>query len=150
LNDITNQRVDAVTDALNPQSELDPVYIGWLPKMKNLPSTVYPFKPGSWRFVQKPGIPAGAFEESGNIKSDIREAVAADQVVKGVSSDQRSTATEIRAQLNQAGCVGQQMTDLDAGLAVGCELRPVSGDRRIHVQLVGVRPPVGHCVMGWS
>jgi hypothetical protein len=103
LNDITNQRVDAVTDALNPQSELDPQYTSWLSKMKNAPSTVYPFKPGSWKFVQKPGIPAGAFQEPTIIKNDIREAVAADQVVKGVSSDQQTTATEIRAQLNQAG-----------------------------------------------
>jgi hypothetical protein len=32
-----------------------------------------------------------------------------------------------------ARCVRQQMTNLDIRLAVGCELRPISGDRRIHV-----------------
>jgi hypothetical protein len=30
------------------------------------------------------------------------------------------------------------MTNLDAGLAVGCELRPVSGDRRVHIQLATI------------
>lgn len=103
LNDVTNQRTDAVTDALNPQFTLDPVYAAWLPKMKNLPSTGYPFKPGAMQFLVKPRIDGAAFNETAQIKNDIRETTASDQVVKGVASDDKTTATEIRAQVNQAG-----------------------------------------------
>jgi hypothetical protein len=103
LNDVTNQRTDAVTDALNPQFTLDPVYAAWLPKMKNLPSTGYPFKPGSMQYLVKPRIDGAAFNETAQIKNDIRETTASDQVVKGVASDDKTTATEIRAQVNQAG-----------------------------------------------
>ncbi len=103
LNDVTNQRTDAVTDALNPQSTLDPIYASWIPKMKNLPSTVYPFMPGSMQYLIKPRIDGAAFSETNLIKNDIREATASDQVVKGMSADSKSTATEIRAQVNQAG-----------------------------------------------
>lgn len=103
LNDITNQRVDAVTDALNPQATIDPVYSAWIPKMKNLPSSIYPFKAGSMEYLVKPQVPAGAFTETANIKNDVREATASDQVVKGVSSNGDPTATEINAQLQQSG-----------------------------------------------
>jgi hypothetical protein len=103
LNDVTNQRTDAVTDALNPQSTLDPVYASWIPKMKNLPSTVYPFKPGSYAYLIKPRIDGAAFSETSLIKNDIREATASDQVVKGVTADTKTTATEVKAQINQAG-----------------------------------------------
>lgn len=103
LNDVTNQRTDAVTDALNPQATLDPVYASWIPKMKNLPSTVYPFKPGTMQYLMKPRIDGAAFSETSLIKNDIREATASDQVVKGMSADSNATATEVRAQVNQAG-----------------------------------------------
>lgn len=103
LNDVTNQRTDAVTDALNPQATLDPVYAAWIPKMKNLPNTVYPFKPGTMAYLQKPRIDGAAFNETQLIKNDIREATASDQVVKGMGSTSNSTATEIKAQINQAG-----------------------------------------------
>lgn len=103
LNDMTNQSVDAVTDALNPQKELDPAYSDWLPKITNAFGAVYPFKPGSLQPIRKDSIPTNAFAERLNIKNEIREATGADQVVKGVTSEQESTATEIKAQLNQAG-----------------------------------------------
>jgi hypothetical protein len=103
LNDMTNQSVDAVTDALNPQKELDPKYASWLPKITNAFGATYPFTPGSLQPIRKDAIPANAFSERLNIKNEIREATGADQIVKGVVNDQQSTATEIRAQLNQAG-----------------------------------------------
>ena len=103
LNDITNQSVDAVTDVLNPQYELDPAYQDWITQITSAPGTVYPFKPGSLTAIQKPAVQNSAFNERLNIKNEIREATAADQVVKGVSSDQQQTATEVKAQLNQAG-----------------------------------------------
>jgi hypothetical protein len=103
LNDMTNQSVDAVTDALNPQKELDPMYSDWLPKITNAFGAVYPFKPGSLAPIRKDAVPVNAFNERLNIKNEIREATGADQVVKGVTTDQDVTATEINAQLNQAG-----------------------------------------------
>ncbi|HJQ07987.1 MAG TPA: hypothetical protein VJ836_00735 [Candidatus Saccharimonadales bacterium] len=103
LNDMTNQSVDAVTDALNPQKELDPMYASWLPKITNAFGAVYPFKPGSLQPIRKDTIPANAFAERLNIKNEIREATGADQIVKGVTAEQDQTATEVKAQLNQAG-----------------------------------------------
>src|SRR5688572_6294102 len=74
LNDMTNQSVDAVTDALNPQKELDPMYADWLPKITNAFGATYPFKPGSLQPIRKDAIPANAFSERLNIKNEIREA----------------------------------------------------------------------------
>jgi len=103
LNDMTNQSVDAVTDILNPQYELDPVYSDYLEDLTNAPGTVHPFKPGSLAPVTKPIVPSAAFNERLNIKNEINEATGVDQIVKGTVSDQTNTATEIKAQLNQAG-----------------------------------------------
>ncbi len=102
LNDMTNQSVDAVTDALNPQKELDPKYAGWLPKITNAFGAVYPFTPGSLQPIRKDSIPANAFGERLNIKNEIRETTGADQLVKGVSDEQDPTATQVKAQLNQS------------------------------------------------
>lgn len=103
LNDMTNQSVDAVTDALNPQKELDPKYASWLPKITNAFGAVYPFVPGSLAPIRKDTIPTNAFSERLNIKNEIRETTGADQITKGVTNDQQNTATEIKAQLNQSG-----------------------------------------------
>ncbi len=104
LNDVTNQRTDAVTDMLLPEREIDPAYASWIPKIKSgVPGAIYPFKTGTMTVIQKPQQNIGAFQETTNIKNEIRETTGADQVVKGVSQDQQTTATEIRAQMNQAG-----------------------------------------------
>jgi hypothetical protein len=104
LNDVTNQRTDAVTDMLQPERELDPMYASWLPKMKNAgPGTIYPFKPGSMTIIAKPQTNIGAFQETTNIKNEMREATGSDQTVSGVTQDQQTTATEVRAKMNQAG-----------------------------------------------
>jgi hypothetical protein len=104
LNDVTNQRVDAVTDILSPQYELDPAYSDQLAIVANSgPGTVFPFAKGSLSRIDKGVVPNSAFNEGMNIKNEIREATGADQVVKGVESDNQTTATEIKAQLNQAG-----------------------------------------------
>jgi hypothetical protein len=102
LNDITNQRVDAVTDVLSPQYELDPAYADWLEKVGTF-GAIYPFKPGSLAAVTKPSIPQAAFNETSELKNEIRETTAADQVIMGVNTSFSTTATEIKAQLAQAG-----------------------------------------------
>lgn len=105
LNDITNQNLDAVTLQLSPQIELDPAFASWINKIDNTPGRVYPFKPGTIGWRQPPQIAANAFNERTNIKQEIREATAIDQIAKGVSDtgSQEQTATAVRAQLNNAG-----------------------------------------------
>lgn len=103
LNDITNQNIDAVSWALDPVMELDPQYTDYMDKIQNVTGAVYPFKPGSLQAVQKPVIPSNAFNERVNIKNEIRETTAVDQVLKGVGSSGETTATEVKAQIASAG-----------------------------------------------
>lgn len=103
LNDLTNQNVDAVSWALDPVMELDPQYASYIEKIKNVTGAVYPFKPGSYSAVQKPQIPTNAFNERSNIKNEIRETTAVDEIIKGISTPSRTTATEVKAQVASAG-----------------------------------------------
>lgn len=103
LNDLTNQNVDAASWALDPLMELDPQYQAYLDKVKNVTGAVYPFKPGSLQAVQKPVIPSAVFNERTNIKNEMREATAVDQILRGVGAQGETTATEIKAQIASAG-----------------------------------------------
>lgn len=103
INDADNQAQDAVTDVLNPQRELDPAYADFMEMITNDPGTVFPFRPGSLQNIKKDRVDSSLFNERQNMKNEIREATAADQVVQGAKSDGSTTATEINAQLNQAG-----------------------------------------------
>jgi hypothetical protein len=103
LNDVTDQSVDAVTDLLSPQWELDPLFADQIKKVSNKPGTVYPFAPGTLRMIAKQPVDASAFNERTNMKNEMREATGIDQIVQGVQNDSSATATEINAQLNQAG-----------------------------------------------
>jgi len=103
LNDLTNQNVDAVSWSLDPVMELDPQYASYIDKIQNVTGAVYPFKPGSLSAVNKPQVPANAFNERSNIKNEIRETTAIDEVLQGVQSKSRTTATEVKAQVASAG-----------------------------------------------
>jgi|GEM_PF-1988336 len=103
LNDLTNQNIDAVSWAIDPEMELDPQYSSYLDKMRSATGNVYPFKPGSYQAVQKPIIPSNVFNERTNIKNEIREATAIDEILKGVAMSGETTATEVKAQQNSAG-----------------------------------------------
>lgn len=103
LNDLTNQNVDAVSWSLDPVMELDPQYANYMDKIKNVTGAVYPFKPGSYSAVNKPQVPANAFNERTNIKNEIRETTAVDEIIKGVQTPSRTTATEVKAQVASAG-----------------------------------------------
>lgn len=103
LNDLTNQNVDAVSWSLDPVMELDPMYSSYIDKIKNVTGAVYPFKPGSYSAVNKPMIPSNAFNERTNIKNEIRETTAVDEIMKGVQTQSRTTATEIKAQVALSG-----------------------------------------------
>lgn len=103
LNDITNQNQDAITFTLNPMYTLDPQYADWIDKVESLPGAVYPFEANALQPIQMGNVPADAFNERMNLKNEIREVTASDQVVKGVSQDTSATATEIGVQVAQAG-----------------------------------------------
>lgn len=72
-------------------------------KIKNVTGAVYPFKPGSLQAVQKPIIPSAVFNERTNIKNEIREATAVDQILRGVGAQGETTATEVKAQIASSG-----------------------------------------------
>lgn len=103
LNDLTNQNIDAVSWSIDPEMELDPQYSSYLDKMRSATGNVYPFKPGSYRAVQKPLLPTNVFNERTNIKNEIREATAIDEILKGVAQGGETTATEVKAQQMSAG-----------------------------------------------
>jgi len=102
LNDMDNQEGDYIIKQLAPQRWLDPVNEDWLDLINNDPDTVYPFKDGTMGYYTPPILPANSFNERMNIKNEMREATAIDQVAKGAANVKDTTATEVRAQLNQA------------------------------------------------
>lgn len=102
LNDMDNQEGDYIIKQLAPQRWLDPVNQDWLDLIDNDPDTVYPFKEGTMGFYNPPILPANSFNERMNIKNEIRETTAIDQVAKGAANVKNTTATEVNAQLNQA------------------------------------------------
>lgn len=104
LNDLTNQNIDAVSWSIDPEMELDPQYASYLGKMKSATGNVYPFKPGSYQAVQKPLLPTNVFNERTNIKNEIRETTAVDEITKGIAATGAdTTATEVKAQVAQSG-----------------------------------------------
>lgn len=102
LNDLANQRRDAVTYQLNPMFTLDPRYSDHLETVESLPGAIYPFEAGALQKIEMGGLSADSYNEEALLKQDIRETTAADQTFKGVDTDGSKTATEISAQLAQA------------------------------------------------
>jgi hypothetical protein len=115
LNDLTNQNTDAITFALNPMWNLHPDYADQIEQVENLPGAVYPFEPGKLAPVVMPVIPNNAFNERINIKNEIRETTATDQIVKGGGQNKGDqTATEVQAQVaGAAQRFGIKVTQLE-------------------------------------
>lgn len=105
LNDITNQNIDSITYTLNQMYTLDPKYAHLISEIENLPGAVYPVEANSLQPIPQRQIPPDAFLERQNIKNEIRETTASNEVVKGVASQGpgQTTATEINAQIAGAG-----------------------------------------------
>lgn len=103
LNDLTNQNIDSVTFTLNQMYTLDPKYAHLLSEIENLPGAVYPVEAGALQPIQQRPVPPEAFNERMNIKNEIRETTASNEVVKGVGVQGDVTATEINAQIAGAG-----------------------------------------------
>lgn len=105
LNDLTNQRIDAVTFVLNPMYTLDPTYADKLEEVESLPGAVYPFAKDMLNRIDMGTVSPDSFNETMNIKNDIRETTAVNEVVKGGNDTGtgNTTATEINAQIAGAG-----------------------------------------------
>lgn len=104
LNDLTNQNKDAITYTLNQMYTLDPRYAHLLDEIENLPGAVYPVEKDALAPIQQRPIPPDAFNERQNIKNEMRETTASNEVVKGVGAEGgKTTATEINAQVAGAG-----------------------------------------------
>lgn len=117
LNDITNQNVDAVTYTLNQMYTIDPAYAHLINEIENLPGAVYPVPPDKLMPIQQRPIPQDAFRERQNLKAEIRETTASNEVVKGVGNEgAKTTATEINAQIAGAGQrINLKVTQLENG-----------------------------------
>lgn len=104
LNDITNQNVDSITYTLNQMYTLDPRYAHLLNEIENLPGAVYPVEKDALSPIAQRPIPPDAFNERQNIKNEMRETTASNEVIKGVGQQNaNTTATEINAQIAGAG-----------------------------------------------
>lgn len=119
LNDVTNQNVDAVTFTLNQMYALKPEYAHLINEIENLPGAVYPVPPDALQPIQMGTVPANAFNERMNLKNEIRETTASNEVVKGVGTGQGGgdpTATEINAQIAGAGQrINLKVTQIENG-----------------------------------
>lgn len=104
LNDLTNQNIDSVTYTLNQMYTLDPKYADWLEHIENLPGAVYPFEEGALNPVTRGIVPPQAFEERSNLKAEIRETTAANEIFSFNMGGQKLTSTainNIQAQVGQ-------------------------------------------------
>lgn len=104
LNDITNQNIDSITFTLNQMYTLDPAYGDLINEIENIPGAVYPVPKDALTPVMQRPIPPDAFNERTNIKNEIRETTATNEVIKGADAQGgKATATEINAQIAGAG-----------------------------------------------
>lgn len=103
LNDNKNQKNDALSYILNQMYTLDPKYAHLLNEIENIPGATYLAEAGALTPIPQRSVPPEAFTEELNIKNEIREATASNEVIKGVGQDQSTTATEVNAQVAGAG-----------------------------------------------
>lgn len=102
LNDMTELNIEAVLYTLYPEKTLDPKYATWANDLNPRPGKVYPLPARAMIWNTPPAIPTNAFNERLNIKAEMREAVSVSEVNKGVAMTDKTTATEIKAQMGQA------------------------------------------------
>lgn len=105
LNDFSNQMKDAVSFNLNQMKSLHPKYAHLLEEIQNIPGMIIPIEPDMLVPIPNGQIPPEAFNERQNIKAEIRETTASNEVVKGAAQDgkDKETATAINAQIAGAG-----------------------------------------------
>lgn len=101
LNDLTNQYIDAITFQLNPMFKIPTEHADKKDEVESLPGATYAF---DIEPIDMGTTSPAAFNERMNIKNEIREATASNEVVRGGSTQGADpTATEIQAQVAGAG-----------------------------------------------
>lgn len=103
LNDLTNQRNDSIAYVLNQMYTLNPKYAHLLEEIENIPGAVYVAEADALQPIAQRNVPAEAFTETQNIKNEIRETTASNEIIKGVGQEDKTTATEVNAQIAGAG-----------------------------------------------
>jgi hypothetical protein len=103
LNDVSSQKHDNLTYAMNNMWQIDPQYKHLAEQIESLPGAVFPIPQGALQPIEKQLLGQDADIEMNRIQQEMRRATAADEVIQGVSQQQgRVTATEVQAQVNQA------------------------------------------------
>lgn len=103
LNDTQNQKTDNLNYALNRMWTLDPSQAHKIDEIQSVPGAVFTVPPGSLQAIQQNSIGPEADNEIFRLQSMMRRATAADEIVQGGRSSGATTATEINAQMMQAG-----------------------------------------------
>jgi hypothetical protein len=103
LNDVSSQKHDNLTYALDTMWQIDPQYKHLAEQIESSPGAVFPIPQGALQPIEKQMIGADADIEMNRIQEEMRRATAADEVVQGASQQKgRVTATEVQTQVNQA------------------------------------------------
>ena len=104
LNDTANQKVDNLSYILNRMFTIDPAYADKIDEIDSVPGAVFPIPPGGLDQIQTQPLGLDADNELSRNTDMMRRATAADELVQGAAMQKsRTTATEIEAQLSQAG-----------------------------------------------
>ena len=103
LNDTSSQKTDNLTYIVNKIALVDPAYSDEEDKLDSIPGAKWFVPPGAVEWLNMQPIGADADNEMMRITDNMRRATAADEIIQGKGSGGRTTATEIRAQLAQAG-----------------------------------------------
>jgi hypothetical protein len=103
LNDTSSQKTDNLTYIVNKIALVDPAYADEEDKLDSIPGAKWFIPPGAVEWLNMQPLGADADNEMARITDSMRRATAADEIIQGKGSGGRTTATEIRAQLAQAG-----------------------------------------------
>ena len=103
LNDTQNQKTDNLSYALNRMFVLDPSQAHKREEIQSMPGAVFTLPPGSLQMLDNASIGSDADIEMSRIQNMMRRATAADELIQGSKTSGDTTATEINAQLAQAG-----------------------------------------------
>lgn len=103
LNDTQNQKTDNLNFALNRMWTLDPSQAHKIDQIQSVPGAVFTVPAGALQPVQQANIGTDADNEIFRLQGMMRRATAADEIVQGANPKGTQTATEINAQVVQAG-----------------------------------------------
>lgn len=103
LNDVENMDLDNTSYYTNVMWQIDPQYADMIPEIESIPGAVYPIPKGALSVIERPVMNQDLDMKKSEIKSEMRAATAADEVIQGISQSKgRVTATEVNSQLSQS------------------------------------------------